>query len=70
MKSKKLRTITVQVDELDYEAIHRVIAEYQRSNRWPEGDTLVPEGEGDLGGRILAEVCRGYEEMLAWRPDA
>ena len=56
--------ITFEIDADDELAIHAAIARYQRTNRWPEGDTLVPEGDGELRGLILGEICRGWMEMI------
>ena len=65
------RTITLEVDELDEEAILKAVAVYQRLNRFEDGSgVIVPEGESDLRGLILGEICRGYREAHGeWKHD-
>lgn len=54
---KTERTISLTVDEDDYRAIHSAIA---RRQTW----RCLPEDEGgNLAGRVLAEICRGWEEL-------
>lgn len=55
------RTITVKIDKLDESAILDAIARYQVEQRF-EGDLLLPNGSGDLRGRILAEICRDWSD--------
>jgi hypothetical protein len=63
--SEKTVTITLACDVLDATAIHAAIARYQKNHVDTEyGGTLLPEGQGNLGGRIIAEICRGWDEML------
>ena len=52
-----MKTITLKCDEIDYDAIQAAIA---RRQLWRS----LPEGEGDQAGRVLAEICRGWSEML------
>lgn len=55
-----MKTITLKLDELDYEAVQRCIARRQLYR-------IMPDGEGNQAGRVIAEICRGWEEMLdAW----
>jgi hypothetical protein len=56
------RVLRVEVDEADYQAIIRAISARQAQR--VDGQPLLPEGQGDLRGRYLAEACRGYVEML------
>lgn len=49
--------IILDLDDLDHEAIKRVIAMRERS-------MPLPDGESNTDGAVLAEICRGYEEML------
>lgn len=51
------RKLVLELDELDYEAIVRCIA-------IREGFRCMPDGESDLNGAAIAEICRGWEEML------
>jgi len=50
-----MREIKIEVDELDYSAIQRAIAMRQT---WG----IMPDGEGNVAGRVLAEICRGWLE--------
>lgn len=52
-----MKRIELEVDDLDYEAIQRVIATRQLYR-------CMPDGEGNQAGRVIAEICRGWEEML------
>ena len=61
-----MQTITLIVDEDDAAAVHRAIADYQRASRDEHG-VILPEGESDLPGAILAEICRGWLELVALR---
>lgn len=56
-----------KADSDDARAIHQAISEYQSRCRWSDqqGGVLLPEGEGDLQGRILGEICRGYMEYIS-----
>lgn len=55
-----MKTLTLILDELDHDAIRRALAIRQ-------GWRILPDGEGDIAGRLLAEICRGWEEMLDMR---
>ena len=59
-----MTTITITVDDDDARAIHEAIATYQRTVRWHDGGVLLPEGESDLSGAIIGEICRGWLELL------
>ena len=49
--------MVLELDELDYAAVVRVIAERESGGE-------LPDGGGNLNGRTIAEICRGYDEML------
>ena len=55
-----MQTITVQVDDADADAIRAAIARRQAMRI--DGEPILPDGDGDLAGRYLAEVCRGWLE--------
>ncbi len=57
-----MKTLTLMLDEDDHRAVQAAIAERQRSPRWEDSDggVLLPEGESDLLGAIIAEICRAY----------
>lgn len=50
------------VDELDWQAIQRCIAKRQLYRS-------LPDGEGNMAGRVIAEICRGWEELLDFEYD-
>lgn len=52
--------VTIDVDDLDYAAICRATARRQTFR-------CMPDGDGNMIGRLLAEICRGWEEMLDCR---
>lgn len=59
------RTITLECDELDFDAIQSAMSIVQRSAQltgWPE--PLPGSGDSNVAALALAEVCRGYIEML------
>lgn len=58
--SKTRRTIVLELDALDFEAIQDAMAIRQR---W----RAMPDGDGNLAGRTIAEICRGWCEMLEFR---
>ena len=59
-------TIHYRVDEYDYGAIQEAIRLRQTHTFWrmEDGSLMLPEGNGDLGGRILAQLCRHYVDTL------
>ena len=66
MSQSNSRRLVLELDELDYAKIQHCISTMQRERRSPEG-TILPdpiggEGESNLAGAILAEICRGWEE--------
>ncbi len=62
--SPTLTTLTVRLDELDAGAVHAAIAHYQATWRYrdAEGGVILPEGESDTAGAVLAEICRAWLE--------
>jgi hypothetical protein len=54
------KTITLELDADDYDAVQKAISIRQGFG----GGGLIPEGGGNLAGRLVAEICRGWEEML------
>jgi hypothetical protein len=53
----KRHKVILILDDLDYEVVRRVIGVRERLMSLPDGDS-----NGD--GAAIAEICRGYEEML------
>lgn len=60
----KKKKLTFEVDYLDFAAILDAIAKYQADHHAAFGETILPDGDGDMRGRILAEICRGYDELI------
>lgn len=58
-----MKQITLTVDDLDAAMLHRAITDYQRRNRDRHG-VILPDGESDLPGAILAEICRDWIDMV------
>lgn len=50
--------IILECDELDAKAIHAAIA-------WRQSIRILPDGGGNLAGRVIAEICRCCEECLS-----
>ena len=69
-------TIILELDEDDCRAVEEVIAKKQNCPvefRGYDGDedARLPDGEGNLAGRYLAEACRDwleYREIFRRRP--
>lgn len=59
---KKHHTITLELDKLDAKAVNRAIA--RRQSMRVNGKSVMPDGGGNMAGRVIAEICRGWEEML------
>ncbi len=75
-----MKTMTLTLDELDYDTIQKEIAARQM-NRWPNDDslgghisgidgvrrtgTILPDGDSCLAGSIFAECVRDLDEYRA-----
>lgn len=49
------RTIELIVDEVDFDAIQEAVARRQAIR-------VMPDADGNLMGRIISEICRGWVE--------
>lgn len=58
-----MRTITLELDEDDWNAIQKEIA--IRQSRRDKDGPLLPDGESNMVGAMLAEVVRDLEEYRA-----
>lgn len=57
---KDCQILAMQVDELDAAAIHEAVAKRQA---WRiNNECILPEGNSDLRGACLAEICRDWLE--------
>ena len=52
--------VTIELDDLDAKAWNRAVAVRQRSRI--NGECILPDGESDLAGTILGEICRDWLE--------
>lgn len=59
-----LRRIELILDDDDFNAIQAEITHRQMRSRWDdaEGGTVLPEGESNLAGALLAEVIRDLDD--------
>jgi hypothetical protein len=59
-----LRKIELVLDDLDYDVIQKEITDYQVHCRRiaPAGPTILPDGESNLAGAIIAECVRSLNE--------
>lgn len=56
------RTILLLCDELDYDTIQNELAKRQAC-RWPDGSgPIVPDGDSNLQGVMIAESIRDLDE--------
>jgi hypothetical protein len=60
-----MKRINFEVDDADYEAIMDAIAEYERTSRANFNELILPDGDGDVEGRIIAERMRGFRDCMA-----
>ena len=62
--------VTIDLDTDDLRDYMRAIVVYQRQNRWhdDQGGTLLPEGESDISGAIIGEICRDWLEARGELP--
>jgi hypothetical protein len=56
----KVRTVVLELDDDDFDAVQQAISVRQGLF----GGSVLPDGEGNLAGRYVAEICRGWMEML------
>ena len=56
------RKLLIEVDEQDESAILNAIAQWQAKSHAAFGETMLPEGQSDIRGATLAEICREHEE--------
>ena len=63
-----MKTMMLNLDDADFDAIQREITKRQLRSRWPGGGTVIPEGESCLAGALIAEAIRDlseYRDMFA-----
>ena len=52
-----MKTITLKVDDEDFDAIQSAICRRQSFR-------CLPDGDGNMTGRVVAEICRGWLERV------
>ncbi len=57
-----MQQIVLELDQLDYDAIQKAVARRQTFRIMPDGD------EGNLVGRTVAEICRGWLDFMDHTP--
>jgi hypothetical protein len=58
----KPRTMTIILDDDDYRAVQEAIS---RRQSWRlDGQALIEPGGSDIAGAYLAEICRGWLEII------
>lgn len=67
MQEPEKRTLTLNLDQADYDAICRAVMERQQFTT-RDGNPVMPESESDTNGAALAEVCRGWLERIGKWP--
>lgn len=53
-----VKKIVLEVDDLDFHAIQNAMARRQSFRVMPDADG------GNIAGRVIAEICRGWLERL------
>ena len=59
------QTLMLSLDADDAQSIDEAVRQYQTTKR-TDGQLMLSDGVGDLKGRILAEICRGWQEYNRW----
>ena len=54
-----MRTITLELDDDDERAVQEALTERQLNPRG-RGGVMLPDGEGSLVGRLIADICRAF----------
>jgi hypothetical protein len=57
-----MKAITLELDDLDYDAVQKAIAVRQSFRVWPEDDDMPILS--NVPGLAIAEICRGWLEFL------
>ena len=52
-----MRKMVLELDELDYDAVQMAITRRQCFR-------IMPEGQSNVAGAVLAEICRGWMEFI------
>jgi hypothetical protein len=60
-----MKTLKLKLDDLDYEAIQEAITIRKSGLFHVDGVLIMPGGESEPRGALLAEVCRGWTERVS-----
>jgi len=55
-------SLVLQLDDEDFKTINAEITKRQKRSRWPDGGVILPEGESDIAGALVAEAIRDLNE--------
>ena len=63
----KTRTMVLELDEEDFATIQGEIAKRQAASRQiaPNESTIIPDGDSNLAGSLVAEMVRDLDEYRA-----
>lgn len=56
-------SLNLEVNEDDLLAVQSAVS-FRQSKFRREGSLVLPPGDGDLRARLLAEICRGWLQMV------
>lgn len=56
-----IKQIVLSLDEDDYRHVREAIEARLKAGGGEEG---LPDGKGNLDGRVVAEICRGWGESV------
>ncbi len=54
-----MRTIILELEDIDYDVIRKAIAKRQSFRVWPDTEGEA-DGTSNIAGLALAEICRGW----------
>ena len=64
-----MKTITLELNDADAQAIAEALTFVQERDELLAGARLNDVATEELAGQMLAEVCRGWMDMLGLKPD-
>ncbi len=60
-----LRRIELLCDDMDFDFIQRTFARKQAAHHRAFGETILPDGESNFAGAMVAELLRELDELRA-----
>ena len=58
------KTLKLKLDDLDFEAIQEAITIRKSGLFRIDGELILPDGESEERGALLAEICRAWFDTL------